>query len=309
MKFLLMMLLMSAISMAAEPYKILIVADEESIARAQEFKTYLTSKVPPFNKMKPEDISINITAVDKAKLNCSDNLPKDPIQRAKANSALATCDLTTVAKMQSKSESHLAMVFTSQAEGGSGGSIPVATSKSTFPIHIMVHEMLHTYGCADEYEYESQEDLDRLCSQEQLDAKVNIAIFRDEPPYKSDGQARSIHSKDVPWMGEIKSFTPITQQTNLGSYKLESKLQTGKQSIGLFKGGHCGKKIPTWRPYENSLMRGHADGTVYPFYEKLIQKNIEEKIGRKLALEDCPIPGNVQPNVKVVDDLMRGLLK
>ena len=304
------LLMISSLTWAKDkdPYKLLIVADEDAVKRAQEFKSYLTSKVPPFNKMKPEDLEIEIRTLSSSTLKCSDNTVKDSRGKNLHKSALAECDSLQVANMQAKAEAHMAMIFTSKADGGSGGNIPVAST--SYPLPTMLHEMLHTYGCADEYEYDKR-DSARLCTDELLKTQANIAVFEEKPPYNSDQKARRTHVFDVPWMGDISSSTPIISGSSLGTPAISdlTKVKKGKQTLGLYRGGYCNEKSSSWRPYENSIMRGHEDDTIYPLYEKVITKNIESKLGRKLELVDCPPPGNVLPNVPDINNLMKKLLK
>lgn len=274
------------------PYKIVIITDEDASKRAEEFKEFLMNK-PPYSKIAPEDLEIKIVKETKETMDCKHTNPDSP--------RIVGCNTTKLNEIKAKEEAHLAMAFTSSADGGAGGDIPVASND--YPIQTMLHETLHTYGMDDEYCY-SDSEAKVYC--EPPDNKGNSAHFRDVPPYESDAKAREKHAGDVPWMGGILATNLITQGTSLGS-KEPSPVEKGKQELGLFKGGTCDQKkvaegekpFQSWRPYANSIMRGYEDDTIYPMYEDIIAKSIESKIGRPLTYkpvvtagikEDCPPP-------------------
>jgi hypothetical protein len=282
----------------AEPYKILIVSDSEALNKASQFKDYLLTK-PPFSKMKSRDLEIKIVSVSPRDLGCGNTYPGSP--------RVILCDDARLGRMKAREEANLAMVFTSTASGGSGGAIPIASVD--YPIQTMFHEMLHTYGCDDEYEY-SESEAEIYCQNPR--SETNVAYFRDRPPYANDSSARSIHRRDVPWMTSINTATLITQGPQLGSIIRSSR--PGEQVLGVYRGGACEKKIPSWRPYPNSIMKGYSDDTVYPLYEEIIVKSIESKIGRRLDLrapaalekENCP-PEVIQKSIQDFSGILRKL--
>lgn len=282
----------------AEPYKILIVSDPEAQSKATDFKNYLLTK-PPFSKMKSRDLEIKIVSASPNELNCGNTYPGAP--------RVILCDEANLNRMKAREEANLAMVFTSTASGGSGGAIPIASKD--YPIQTMFHEMLHTYGCDDEYEYSASE-AEIYCQNPR--SETNGAYFQDRPPYDSDSAARTMHRRDVPWMNSISLTTHITQGSQLGS--VIRYRPPGEQILGVYRGGACQKKIPSWRPYPNSIMNGYTDDTVYPLYEEIIVKSIESKIGRRLDLrapaalktEDCS-PEVIQESIQDFSGILRKL--
>ncbi len=295
------LLMISSVSFAA-PYKIVMMTDSGAKDRADEFKKYLLTK-PPFNKLDPKELEFKVVTLSQKELNCGNRNKKSP--------RVINCDDKKLNTIKAKEEANLAMVFTSAATGASGGDIPKASKTSD--VAAMMHEMLHTFGCADEYEYSASE-AEVYCSPTR--PAPNIAFFKDRPPYKSDSEARVRHAKDVPWMGRIDKVRYITQGSQLGSSAKSSG--EGNQVISLYRGGSCNKVIPTWRPYPNSIMKGYTDQTIYPFYEEIIVKGMESQLGRKLKFKkvdkpspveipaECP-PEIVQENIQDFSKIMRRL--
>lgn len=259
----------SVANKTSKPYKIIIVTDTEAYPRASEFKNYLITK-PPFNRM-GDGLQIELVNMDADKMNCKNDNPSSP--------RIITCNRDLIYQTQSNHNAHLSLAFTSKGSGGAGGDIPVASKD--YPIQTMFHEMLHTYGLADEYDYSASEQT-LYC--ENPKSNTNVVYFKDSPPYKDDGLARSKHSDKVHWMGQIPIEQLITSGTDLGSQSLRS-IAPGYQSLGLFRGGSCNNEtLPGWRPYQSSIMRGYDDDTIYPIYEETILRNIESAIGKKILL-------------------------
>lgn len=266
----------AAVFAQAKPYKIVILTDTEAVTRAGEFRTYLMMK-PPYNKM-GSHLSIDIVTMTKEEMNCSHSIPASP--------RIITCDNKKLSSKQASLGANIALAFTSNGSGGSGGSIPVASRD--YPIQTMFHEMLHAYGLDDEYAYSTSEQT-VYCTDP--GASKNMAYFQDIPPYTGDSMARNKHASQIPWYGKIPVAKLIVSGSNLGSGA--ERVRAGSQTPGLYRGGSCDSaKLPGWRPYYNSIMRGFDDDTIYPIYEEIIVKNIESSMGRKLNLpppeKDCP---------------------
>ncbi len=193
--FLLSFLSLSAI---AEPFKIVIIADQGAVTRAGEFQAHLMTQ-PPFNRMRAEDLQITVrtlSATEAPRMNClSRHTSTEDARR------LVTCDQRFLRRIQRDEDASLAVAITSNPSyyGGSGGQIPVGTIN--LPNHTLIHEMLHTCGVHDEYPYTDPAEQRRYCRGNSRD--MNSAFFRDVPPYTSDPQARSRHPRDVPWMARI----------------------------------------------------------------------------------------------------------
>lgn len=262
----------------ARPYKILIITDRDAMPKATEFRNYLRTK-PPFNRM-GEAIQLEIVSMSKDEMNCGNTMPDAP--------RVILCNERNLARKQAEHEANLAVAFTSAGSGGAGGSIPVASKD--YPIQTMFHEMLHAYGLDDEYTY-SPSEKSVYCRSPRTSG--NMAYFQDVPPYANDHAARTRHAPEIPWYGGIPANKHITTGRNLGSpYE---RISPGNQTLGLYRGGSCDSAaLPGWRPYQNSIMRGYDDDTIYPLYEEIIVKNIESSLGRRLHLPppspDCGVP-------------------
>lgn len=288
-------LLMSIQAYAKDTYDIVMYTDAQAKTRAEEFKEYLLKK-PPFNKL-GEKVKISIVELSVETMGCKNDLAGAP--------RVIKCNSTKLFLLKAVARAHLAMAFTSQGTGGSGGPIPVASKD--YPIQTMFHEMLHSYGLDDEYEY-SEDEKGVYCNQ--LIESPNIVYFKDIPPYVDDASARNKHKKDVPWMGGIPADKLITNGTDLGSSDVEKG--KGEQTLGLYRGGACNgvKQTSAWRPYLNSIMKGFSDDTVYPIYEEVILKSIESAIGKKVTLKDkkfadpSPPPRCIQHNHET--ELLKG---
>lgn len=272
-----------------DPYKIVILADADAVARANEFKTYLGTK-PPFSKMGAK-LEISIVTMTVEDMNCQNNMPNSP--------RIIRCDTAKLARKQADAGANFSVAFTSKGSGGAGGGIPIASVD--YPIQTMFHEMLHTYGLADEYDY-SEAEKTVYCNNPRSNA--NIVYFKDQPSYADDPAARTTHTPDVPWMGGILPANPIISGSSLGS-SASAQGPVGAQILGVYRGGSCDSAaLPGWRPYGNSIMRGYDDDTIYPLYEEIITKNIEGAVGYKLELPPPAVkclPPNY--NLELVSDL------
>ncbi len=289
MKILLMSLVLGSFSAYAanDPYKIVILTDADAKVRAEEFKTYLGTK-PPFNKM-GDKLVIELVTMPAEEMNCANNMPNSP--------RIIRCNTKNLASEQAKANANFSVAFTSKGSGGAGGGIPIASLD--YPIQTMFHEMLHTYGFADEYSYSAEEQTVYCMNPK---SRANVVYFKDDPSYADDPAARTRHNAEVPWMGGIEPAKLIISGSALGS---PEEGPVGSQNLGIFRGGSCDNaKLPGWRPYGNSIMRGYEDDTIYPFYEKVIVKNIEGAIGYKMELSPPAVkclPSGY--NLEIVNDL------
>ncbi|MES2525439.1 MAG: hypothetical protein V4598_00065 [Bdellovibrionota bacterium] len=257
------------------PYKILIVADENSTQSAEAYRNYILEQ-RPFNRLTPADLVVEIQTVPAAEMSCSNP--------GVTNDRLIACDKSYLRGLRRGARASIAVAFTSTATGGSGGEIPIATSDfSKYPISTMFHEMLHAYGFADEYQYKTDQEKEAFCSPPKR--LPNMAYFNDEPPYESDAAARSKHSGQIPWFGNIGQDVLITHGTDLGTQSLPHT-EEGTQTAGLFAGGPCSLWMKSWRPYQGSIMREYKDDTIYPLYEKIILGRIADAIGRRPVIRE-----------------------
>ncbi|WPU63511.1 hypothetical protein [Peredibacter starrii] len=303
-KYLMMaLLLMTASAYAQDSYEIIMFTDPDAKTRAEEFKQYLVQK-PPFNKL-GEKVKVTLVELSPEVMDCKNDVPDSP--------RIIHCNREELLRLKANAKAHLALAFTSKGTGGAGGVIPVASKD--YPIQTMFHEMLHAYGFDDEYDYDENE---KKVYCDKPTSSVNIAYFKDKPPYVDDSAARKIHAKDVPWMGKIPSENSIVTAGNLGSQF--GRVINGTQTPGLYRGGSCNSdKTPAWRPYQNSIMKGYDDDTIYPIYEEVILKSIEsamgQKVDKKKKFEDpTPAPRCLQHNhememLKGYDEEMKEITK
>ncbi len=242
---------------AAEPYRLVLVSDPQSLPRAQEFAQYMRSQ-NPFNRIPAHEFEIKIVSVDAAQLACGFHDTQAP--------RLLTCNTDAANRIKRDNNAHAAAIFTAAGRGGSGGQIPVAASD--YPLSTMLHELLHMYGLEDEYAYTGTEITKYCDNPPQGD---NVAMITPDPPYADKADALQKHGSRIPWASQIAPATPITEGQNLGTPLSYT------QEIGLFEGGHCSLapgQRKFYRPYLNSIMRTLTDN-IQPFYQQRIISAME----------------------------------
>lgn len=230
------------ISTQAFCYKISVYTDQVSKSKANEV-VKLFKATYPFNQF---DIEIEIVRATAEQLNCKTDAS---IER------LVNCDSKFVRSDSLKRISDQAFIVRDMNKyGGSGGGIPVMTTHS--PVNVMLHEYLHTLGFSDEYTYSASEAA-VYCSKNMKTA--NMVIINPLDSYKSDSEARSIHSSAIPWFKSIKRTTLITHSKLLGTANVTGYAAINNSSepaaigmtTGLYKGHTCDKALPklvSWHP-------------------------------------------------------------
>ena len=235
------------LSLSAHAYTIAVYTDETDPKKAQEVIAEF-KKTYPFSAL---DITYNVVTIPSDELSCH-RVPEVErnIQCDSANISLRAAALGI---------DQAFIVKEDPGYGGSGGSIPVITTKS--PARTLLHEYLHTIGFSDVYPYETAEVANIYCKD---NGGENVAFIDPNPAgYKNDGDARSQHMGAIPWSGSIAGSTLITHnnQTELGTDALatlspEKVNNTGKRSelgsvVGLYEGNTCEKATPprkSWQP-------------------------------------------------------------
>jgi hypothetical protein len=147
---------------------------------------------------------------------------------------------------------------------------------------VVIHELLHTFGYGDEYQFPNACEADRKCPFLKAKNYLNLALFEDVPPYSSDGDARSRHSQDIPWFNLIKSNVPIVTGKNLGT--------PIKNVIGLFPGDSCQKatvKLKSWKPGSEPTIMGDSKIETVP---KIYWRRIGALLGEDLPIDDFGEP-------------------
>jgi hypothetical protein len=253
----------------SNPFKIVLVADPQAKARAQEFKTYILAK-EPFKSLASE-IEISISEMSVADLSCGNTIPTSP--------RIITCDRNKIARRLSEVGAHNALVFTSKGSGGAGGSIPVASTD--YPLSTMLHEFLHTAGLQDEYHY-SESEQTHYCNPPLKGA--NVALIKPNPAFANKQVALNKHGSEIPWNSYILQATPISTTQALGS----PGTTTYQNSAGLYEGGHCSKKAnlteKIYRPYVNSIMKSLSDRPIDKLYSDRLVSYMEGRRGQKFQL-------------------------
>ncbi len=277
--FPLLLSLTSLPALAVDPFRIVIFADSGATARAQQLERHIRANVPPFNRIPAGQLQIEVRTLvgEDNKMNC---------QRHAVITRLMTCDDNFITR---EAGNALPIALKSIPETdeamGSGGSVAVASTN--LPLNDVVHEMLHVAGMDDEYGYTAGAEQQAYCANPT--PTTNFAYFAPQPPYASDGAARTRHASQVLWMSRILASTAVIQSaTQLGSGSPAPV--DGQQRIGLYPGDKCPPDPATgrvaWRPYVDSIMRRQqiSDGTIYPVYEQAFIDYIQARIDRPLSL-------------------------
>ncbi len=261
-----MLALISLSAFAQDPYRLVVVADPESRARAEEYKTYLLSK-PPFSQLGAQ-LDIVITEMSDSDLSCANDMPASP--------RIISCDRSKLNQRKRQLDGHHVVAFTNNGSGGAGGREAIASID--YPLNTMLHEMLHMYGLADEYCYEGTE-VGVYCNPTRLGP--NVALIVPNPPYADKGDAMAKHSNRIGWASEIQAPVPVTQ----GTSTLGSPSGDYGDSAGLFEGGNCSNNTALaetiYRPYENSIMKTLSVQTIQPFYQARILEAMEAARGSR----------------------------
>lgn len=262
---------------AYNPYKLVIVADPAAKTRASEFAAYLKS-LEPFRGL-GEQLQIEIVEQSKAQMKCAKGCMR--------TERLICCDKAVISAIGIAHDANKTMAVTSAAEGGSGGDIVVLGTN--YPQIVGAHELLHTYGFSDEYEYaydpndEDHSEAVRYCSYLPRPVKPNVTCFKPKSTYLSDQEARQLHGiqeKEIPWYTDIKDSTLITNGNQLGT----RSSSVPSTDAALYQGGDCNQyppASPCWKPYnEITIMGGYAEPPfIPPYYQKVILRKMEAERG------------------------------
>ncbi len=265
-----------------DPYKFVIISDHESIPRA-EAAVALIKSTYPFSQM-GNQVVFEIKEANPKKMNCKGNYLG--IDR------LISCDASYIFQEAASVGPHRVLVTTSSAVGGAGGTGaangPLAIAGAGYSVPTLLHELLHTYGLADEYEY-TESEANTYCKENGHPAPNSVS-FEPRLSYASDAEARSIHGGQIPWYGDILLSTLITTGSELGSSPVTGlrKVFSGRVA-GLFRGGNCNKKVPTWKPYfEDNIMKNHNVVDIPPIHAKAIVRAMSAERGADITLLPPP---------------------
>lgn len=288
--------------------KILIVTDEAVKAKARDVKDTIKA-TPPFSKMR--DLEIVVHSILKENLNCSyplaslgeDKTKAAPNTKAETHSnslskerrdefRLIVCKETPeIIDLIGKENADRTILIKESPEwAGSGGSLVTMTTGMDSAVGI--HELMHTFGFADEYAFVSTVEADAYCPYLQKNGAPNLAVFKDESPYASDAEARQKHEGHIPWYSKIKAETFITTGVNLGTPQ--------KNVIGLFQVGTCDRateKVKSWRPgHLPNVMDNVSSKTIH--IPEVYWQQIAESLGIEILSETEPLERNSSASSK-----------
>lgn len=264
MKFALITTLLLSTSLA-HAKKLLIVTDQESGAKAREIQQLITSTTP-FKLLKASEFTVEVKVLDRKTkpVKCSPKvikytdkeieslkywsekngipLSKEQLSKYKKGytiGRLVDCDKQALASIGAQFQADRMMfVHESPWEGGSGGDIPIILSGSRSGIGM--HEWLHSYGLADEYAY-NKEEAPFYCGQHHW---ANVAIFQEQPPYRSSDDVRVKHRDQIPFLPYISKNAVLITGEHLGSPKAGN--------LGLFPSKTCANVTPALQSWKSS---------------------------------------------------------
>jgi hypothetical protein len=256
--------LLGVFNSTAMANKLLILTDEQSGAKAHEIAKLIQSTLP-FKLLKSSEFTIEVEVLDPKikpiacaakRIQYTDaeiyslqywskakgiEISAADLQKYKDGytiDRLVECDTPTLASLGVQYQGdRMLFVHTSPYEGGSGGSIPVILSSSRSSIGL--HEWLHTFGLADEYEY-AQQEAPFFCAKTDW---VNVAIFNDAPPYAGNDDVRIRHKDQIPWLPYLSATAALTTDGHLGSPEFGN--------LGIFRSRTCKLVTPelkSWKP-------------------------------------------------------------
>lgn len=162
------------------------------------------------------------------------------VQKTNLN-RVVTCDSEAIiAHMAGENNAdRVILVYDSASYGGASSS--TAMVSVGLPTNGAIHELMHTFGFADDYMYASACEADTYCPR--WKSTPNSTIFQDSPPYPSDAVARARHSSQIPWFAQILPTTLITTGSQLGT--------PVRGAIGLYPGKQCiysSDHLKIWSP-------------------------------------------------------------
>jgi hypothetical protein len=245
--------------------KLLIVTDQPGGAKAREIQ-HLFQTTTPFKLLKASEFTVEVKILDSSSkpIKCYPTVLKytdkeiesmkywsakngmplsdDQVQKYKKGfviERLTTCDKQALAALGAQFQAdRMIFVHDSPVMGGSGGDIPIILSGSGSGIGM--HEFLHAYGLADEYAY-PKDEAPFYCGQHQW---ANVAIFQEQPPYRSSDDVRVRHAAQIPFLPYISKSAELITGEHLGSPKAGN--------LGIFPSKTCSNVVPALQSWKSS---------------------------------------------------------
>ncbi len=166
---------------------------------------------------------------------------------------------------------------------GAAGGVPVITTGTS--ARAMLHEYMHVLGLCDEYEY-TVAQADIYC----LEGNTpNTTYIEPRASYANDGEARSAHSSEIPWHGDILRTTPIVSGSQLGTGNVSrekevpnnTKIPTAlAEPVGLFKGRVCKNatvRKTAWVPGGKQTVMENVDAGLGAQMERTVDRHLKAK--------------------------------
>ena len=284
----LLMTLSLFISTSAFAAKILIVTDQSSASKAKSVRNTIL-ETAPFSRMSELEVVIRVVPAEKV-------ICRNPLNEVKATDVpescrqvmaqqnqksqeernklgrLITCDAGQLSLDLEKQENADRMIFIKDTEyvassGGKSITLTVGSHNNT-----AIHELLHSFGFGDEYEYYSACEADTYC----VHNWANLAIIEQQSSFANDEDAKKSLAAKIPWFSKILPTTPITNDSMLGT--------PDKNQVGLFRTHTCdkaSKPVLTWKPSSRKTVMEDLSTNYIPeaYWPKIIE-GLYTKFGR-----------------------------
>lgn len=266
---------------SAHAYKFVIYTDEAVTNKSQEVAE-LMKNTYPFNKF---NVEVEIVRVPSEELDCDSTNGIDRLVTCKGTDGIQ-------AKTMRRGGDQAMIIKNMPKWGGSsavGGGVPVITTGTDS--RAMLHEYMHTLGLCDEYEYKASE-AETYCKDEK--SNPNLTFITPRPSYGGDAEARSIHSSQIPWYGDILPSTMITSASALGTGQVnfgkKAPINTTTMGMvldeqtGLYQGKVCNQARPpraSWHPGSASTVMNDVGAGLGAPLEKIVERIMASKGARK----------------------------
>lgn len=253
----------------------LFLADNDSVQTARDWASWL-KEVKPFSRF---DIDFKVEVLP----NLGDHCTTGFIDR------LTVCDREFVSARYEElqnlenSSAHRIIIVTSEGQGGSGIAHMGAVVSIKSSKEVMLHELIHSYGFSDEYNYRTDEERRTYCRESYFKTSQNLVVIPVEKlgPYKSDREAKAELRDIVPWIDQVN--VPITKRNRNGELVLGTDVsERGLDKVGLYEYRQCdgllrnsrGEYIKSkmYRMVGDTNIMKHMYAPIGSVYESVIEK-------------------------------------
>lgn len=314
-------LLFSASTAFAAPktYSMKVFAEAGAESRAQEFIEKL-KQLEPFKQLHLQGIFV---ISDRATLVTTTNCQGGNQGIAR----LAKCQTTELNKLCRPFQ--LCPIFTSFPDIGAGGS-PYPVSSSSFPWTTMLHEVIHTFGFADEYAY-TQKEVPIYCGS--FSREANQHSDKSQKIFDSEEQATQKCVASISWCKQaVLSGSIVAQPLSNGKWIIGTPVpdKCPDVTLGVYLGGKCIKSRPEsdYRPYFCPTIMGYPTigqdfcevqerhdiierlpNLVPDYFQRILFKKITTAVGAKsisFVTSEPQLPADFSYGIPEVDALPAG---